>query len=189
MKNIFIILLLLAFSTGVYSQSQRIKQKKEDVPPVVVKTFKNQYPVHSNAVWYDFPITFWYLDMYPVWYDDWYGDWYWDKYKMPPNFEMLKPDFFEVEFKNKNQNNCRAIYSSTGSWIETRTKIKTLPVVISQAIKNSEYKDWKLSAHKEKIDRPGDSQPIFRVKFSKDEAIHIVRFSSEGKIIQKKIKK
>ena len=185
MKNKITITLLFLFlvvsSLAGYSQNvvaQRQPASEKVIPPIVLYTFKQQYPDAFLQGWYVTHLTYWQNDYSSDWYNGWYGQ------RTVVIYTYQKPNYFEVEFINNPGELSRAIYNIYGYWYETRTQIKGLPLNIHNALKESKYNGWKISLVKEKLESPAWPVEIYRFQVSKGLKSQIIRMDGEGNFIQ-----
>lgn len=160
--------------------AQRVPASERAIPRLVLSEFKTQYPDVLVKSWYVTHITYWYNDYSSGWYSDWYGN------RTVVVYSYSQPSYFEVEFVSKPGELSRAIYNINGYWYETRSQIRALPLVVSDALKQSEYADWKVSQLKERIESPDWPVDIYRFRVSKGVKSRIVRIDEKGNIIQAK---
>jgi hypothetical protein len=128
-------------------------------------------------MWYITNITYWYEDYGPVYYNKWY------KPRTVVVYRFDQPSYYEVEFFN-NDENSRAIFNRYGNWFETRTQINQLPENIVDALRKSEFVNWKWSEYKERIEAPGMKGSVYRMAVYNKNMSHIVRISETGEFIQ-----
>ena len=175
-------MLLLLSAAGMQAQetrSYRIVLDDNQVPREVKAGFQARYPGVAFFIWYTSHITYWYEDYAPTWY----GAWYPTRQVVVHRFE--KPAYFEVDFKYENLSS-RAIFNRYGQWLETRTKIPTLPEQVEEGLRNSEFGDWIRSEHKERIEILGNEGYIYRLQVSNRKQSYIIRLNEFGEIIQVK---
>mgnify|MGYP003682314793 CR=1 FL=1 len=178
----FLLFLLISFSTIGHSQVNGLRQAASEkaIPMLVSSTFKAQYPNVLIKGWYVTHLVYWQNDISAGWYNDWYG------VRSYPIYRYEKPSYYEVEFSDSPGELSRAIYNLYGYWFETRTQIKGFPKEVFEALNNSEYKAWKVSYLKEKLESPAWPNPIYRFKVSKGLKAKILRIDSKGTLIQAK---
>lgn len=98
-----------------------------------------------------------------------------------------KADYYEVEFK-WNGHNMTAYFDKKGLWQSTETEVrfKELPNAVKQAVKTSDYADWKT----DDIDlvEKADGTSYYEIEFELEEGgmeqNAILRITSEGEIIE-----
>lgn len=159
--------------------SYRIVLDDKEVPREVQAGFRTLYPQVPFFIWYTSHITYWYEDYAQTWY----GAWYPVRQTVVHRFE--KPAYYEVDFKLNNEAS-RAIFSRYGQWLETRTKIGSLPEEVFNGLKNSDFGDWNWSDHKERIEILGMPGSVYRLQVSNRENAFIIRLNESGEIIQVK---
>ncbi|MCD4732303.1 MAG: hypothetical protein K8R74_16985 [Bacteroidales bacterium] len=181
-----LIIILLFLSSTLFAQGQEViayrqKINEKSLPAIVVETFKKQYHEVFLEGWYETHLVHWQNDLHSNWYDEWYIE------RTVVIYTYEKPNYYEVEFIYNPGEQSRAIYNIHGYWHETRTQINGLPMAIVEALKETKYKNWKLSIHMEKMESPMWPVAIYRFKVSKGIKSHIIRMDPEGNIIQAKI--
>jgi hypothetical protein len=189
-------LILMSFGiclvSGVFAQSKNNSKKiaQKDLPNEVMLTYNTLYPDAILNDLYDTPFYDWNYDYYSPWYNDWYDQSYWNSpYNDFVNYEYVSPENYEIDF-TKDGLKSRSLYGSSGKWIETRSEIKDLPSIISDAVKKTEYGQWdkwKVAKHIEKIESPNFKGTHYRVAFKNGTKSHIITFDQSGKIILKKM--
>lgn len=180
-KNLFILFFCIALNIHVYGQSQvvyRLPASERAIPKVVLESFKAIHPFVKANAWYATHINYWQNDVSAGWYTDWYGN------RTIVVYTYEKPTYYEVEFNESPDELSRSIFNLYGYWYETRTIIKGMPMAIYDALRESEYRDWKISILKEKIEAPGWPNAVFRFKVSKGMKALIIRIDAEGNIVQ-----
>ena len=185
MKNILLLIGILLSSTfSVHAQSQaeigfRMPVAEKQVPLLVKGTFENQYDERlSTTGWFATHSYYWQNDISSNWYYDWYTN------RTITVYTFDKPSYYEVEFIQYPGEISRALYNLYGYWYETRTKISGLPMTIMDALNNSQYKDWKLSLMRERIESPSWPISVYRFQLKKGLKTVILRMDEEGNIIQ-----
>ncbi|MFC2100931.1 hypothetical protein ACFLRZ_03780 [Bacteroidota bacterium] len=161
-------------------QEQRVPASEKAIPVVVLKAFKLSYPDALIKGWYITHITYWYNDMSSGWYSDWYGQ------RTIIVYVYEKPNYFEVEFIDQPGELSRAIFNKYGYWYETRTRLKGLPQIILESLKQTKYADWKRSVLVEKIESAEWPETIYRFRVSKGMKSILIRMNIKGEIIQEK---
>jgi len=179
----FLIVIALFVASSNYSQEfagYRQPASPKAIPKLVMNEFNANYPDALTKSWYVTHLVYWQNDCSSNWYYDWYG---------PRNvtiYTFEKPTYFEVEFVDNPGELSRAIYNLYGYWFETRTQINSLPKSIIESLQSSEYKGWKISSFKERIESPSWPNDIYRFQVSKGLKTRIIRMEINGTIIQAK---
>jgi hypothetical protein len=104
--------------------------------------------------------------------------------------EYYYPEFYEVEYVKDSKTN-KSVYSRGGKLLHTRRFIKEeeLPKKVTDALKNSVYKDWKIVGSKEKIERQDPKETEYKITVENGKEKHVLFYNEEGKLVQgKKIK-
>lgn len=108
---------------------------------------------------------------------------YKEKYKkLPVNAWMQEEDMYHAVFE-KGEGKYKATYTSDGKWTQTSTKIKEEAVsgAVKKAVKNTEWKDWKLS-ESYKVETP-EFKKLFVLHLKKGKEKKILSFDPTGKAI------
>lgn len=185
MRNKITITLLFAFlmASVISIKAQNVvalrqASSERSIPKIVSSTFKEQYPDVLLKGWYVTHLTYWQNDYSSDWYTSWYGQ------RTIVIYTYEKPNYFEVEFVDNPGELSRAIYNLHGYWYETRTQINGLTMGIHNALKESIYNGWKISAIKEKLESPAWPGEIYRFQVSKGMKSKIIRMDAKGNFIQ-----
>jgi hypothetical protein len=98
------------------------------------------------------------------------------------------PEYYEMVY-TKHQQIYKSVYTKDGMLMHTSRIIKKneLPKKIAMAIRNSEYKNWDVVGEKEKIDKKNPDITIYKIKVSKGEDVHTLRYNQNGTIYKHKI--
>lgn len=182
--SILNVTLIFVFSLTSFSQEvieYRKKINERILPDVVDENFKKKYQEVFLEGWYETHLVHWQNDLHVDWYDEWYLD------RTIVIYTYDKPNYYEVEFIEEPGEYSRAIYNIHGYWHETRTQIKGLPRPIVESLQKTEYKDWNLSVHMEKLDSPAWPFAIYRFQVKKRLKAHILTMDPQGNIVQTKI--
>ena len=183
MKRLLILGLLVLTIWPAYAQNNVAFRKAVSerlVPADIKNKFNKQYPGVLVLSWYATHVSYWYDDYGPNWYADWYGP------RKIVVYTFDKPAYYEVEFIPDPGEISRSIYNRYGNWFETRTEIQGLPPRISDALNQTQYRDWKWSQHKERIEAPGMKGSVYRLQVSQGRRSRIIRVDDDGDIVQVK---
>ena len=84
---------------------------------------------------------------------------------------------------DKGENTYKAIFNADGKWIKTTTKIKESQVSasIKKAIKNTEWKDWKIS-ESYKVETP-EVKKLFELHMKHGKETKVLSFDPAGKAL------
>ena len=134
----------------------RVPTNAKSIPALVTSAFKSKYPDILLHGWYATHANYWTHDYSSGWYSDWYGQ------RSIEVYTFEKPTYFEVEFTDNPGEVSRALYNLYGVWYQTRTQIRVFPFDVKEALKLTEYENWKISTLKEKIEDQGWPDPIYR---------------------------
>lgn len=183
---IYSCILSLFLSSFLFSNSQEVieyrqKVNEKSLPALVLENFLKKYPDSFLGGWYETHLTHWQNDLHYDWYDEWYLD------RTVVIYTYEKPNYYEVEFIYNPGEESRAIYNIHGYWHETRTQINGLPELIVDALQQSNYKDWNLSVHMEKMESPSWPEAVYRFQVKKGIKAHIISMDPEGNLVQTKI--
>ena len=152
----------------------------KDVPKVVYKAFGTKYPYADKVEWY-LPDC----DCY----DDWKNEW--ESMMIEPTGQRLEtPDNFYVRFQYKDKTQ-RSVFYRNGEWIETEIVLNTkdLPDLIINAVKNSQYADWKMPEQVVLMERPqadGSVEAIYTIPLKGGIKKHNLKVNVDGTLVPKK---
>jgi hypothetical protein len=145
------------------------KLAKDQVPPVVVTEFEEEFPVAEFVDWYS----------YPVFYDDW--GWY----TIDPVYEVVEevPEYYLVEFTDAGTPQ-KTIFNKQGEKVATRRTIKEadLPKAVTDGFHKSAFKDWKIVGEREEVTRHKDKQKVYRLEVEKGAEKRFLFFDPAGKL-------
>ncbi|MEP7168924.1 MAG: PepSY-like domain-containing protein [Bacteroidota bacterium] len=84
---------------------------------------------------------------------------------------------------DKGENTYKATFNADGKWIKTTTKIKESQVSasIKKAIKNTEWKDWKMSECY-KVETP-EYKKLYELHMKKSKEVKVLSFDPAGKAL------
>ncbi|HSZ24791.1 MAG TPA: PepSY-like domain-containing protein [Cytophagaceae bacterium] len=156
-------------------KTEKKKVAKADVPKKVLESYTIIYPGTEVTEWYSYPY-FW--DIEP------------EIIERDGVIEYLYPEFYEVDFIKEGKSH-KSIFSKSGKHLHTKVAIKDseLPKPVSDAIKNSDYKDWKIVGDKEKLENTETKENVYTIKVEKGKEKHVLHYDENGKLVQvKKIK-
>ncbi|MDH3710450.1 MAG: PepSY-like domain-containing protein [Cyclobacteriaceae bacterium] len=153
---------------------------KDQVPKVVYKSFGTKYPFADKVEWY-LPDC----DCY----DDWKNEW--ESAMIEPTGKKIEdPDNFYVRFQYKDKTQ-RSVFYRNGEWMETEIILNTkdLPDLILDAVKNSEYSDWKMADQVVLMERPladGSVEAIYTVTVKGGLKKRNLKVFADGTLVPKK---
>jgi len=180
--KIFVFVAMVTFFTnGSFAQEvieYRKKINEKLLPAIVEDNFVKKYREVMLEGWYETHLIHWHNDLHAEWYDEWYIE------RTMVIYTYDKPNYYEVEFIEYPGEYSRAIYNLHGYWHETRTQIKGLPKPIVESLQQTEYKDWNLSQHMEKMESPAWPYAIYRFHVKKGLRSHILSMDPQGNIVQ-----
>ena len=156
------------------------KVAEKDVPKVVYKAFGTKYPYADKVEWY-LPDC----DCY----DDWKNEWE-SRMIQPTGKKIETPDNFYVSFQYKDKTQ-RSVFYRNGEWIETEIILNTvdLPDLIVDAVKNSQYADWKMPDQVVLMERPlpdGSVEAIYTIPLKGGIKKHNLKVYMDGSLVPKK---
>lgn len=153
---------------------------KDQVPKVVYKAFGSKYPYADKVEWY-LPDC----DCY----DDWKNEW--ESVMIEPTGKKIEdPDNFYVRFQYKDKSQ-RSIFYRNGEWMETEIIMNTtdLPGLIVDAVKKSQYSDWKMADQVILMERPmadGSIEAIYTITLKGGLKKHNLKVYADGSLVPKK---
>jgi hypothetical protein len=147
------------------------KLTKDQVPPVVVTEFEEEFPVAEYVDWYS----------YPVFYDDW--GWY----TIDPVYEVVEevPAFYMVEFTDAGTPE-KTIFSKKGEKVATRRTVKeaSLPKAVTAGFQKSAFTDWKIVGEREEVTRHKDGKKVYKLEVEKGAEKRFLFFDPAGKLVR-----
>lgn len=148
------------------------KLDKTMVPKEVTGNFYTEFPNTSDVYWYDYP-TFDYLN-------DWYD--------YSPFWYSANPGNYAVEFKTDDVP-YKAVYTKEGKKIAIHRMTSDLPEAVSESIKKSEYKNWKIGKEKEEIfkDKDTDELKVYKVSVESGAKKHMLYYQKDGELLRDKM--
>ena len=161
-----------AYSKNDKDSSQtHTKLDKGKVPKDVTDAFYLQYPLATYGDWYGYP-TF---TSGSAWYD------------YNPNYYLIgDPDNYVIEFNNKDTA-FKAIYAMDGTKIAShKVMAADMPIAVTDAINNGDYKSWTVGKDKEEIfkDKDTDQMKVYKVSVSKGSEKRTLYFQQDGKMLK-----
>lgn len=108
---------------------------------------------------------------------------YKEKYKKIPVDAWLQDESNYIAAFEKANAKYKASFTSDGTWVQTSTKIKEESVsgAVKKSIKNTEWKDWKLS-ESYKVETPAEKK-IYVLHLKKGKEKKILSFDPTGKAL------
>ena len=108
---------------------------------------------------------------------------YKEKYKKLPVDAWMQDEDTYIAVFERGEAKYKASFTSDGKWTQTATKVKEEAVsgAVKKAIKNTEWKDWKLS-ESYKVETP-EYKKLFVLHLKKGKEKKILSFDPTGKAI------
>lgn len=108
---------------------------------------------------------------------------YKEKYKKTPVNNWYEGDGGYSALFDKGEATYQAFFTNSGEWIKTVCKIKESAVsgAVKKAIKNTEWKDWKMS-DSYKVETP-EAKKLFEIHLKKGKERKVILFDPTGKAI------
>jgi hypothetical protein len=146
--------------------------EKKNVPDIVTQNYYRDYPSATVESWYVYP-EYTYMDG-----TDWYV--------YSPSLVGGAPEYYLVEFTTDKTPH-KVVYSKTGQRMSTyRGMSSNLPKPVTDALKKSSYKSWKIVNEKEEIWRESDKKKVYKIVVEKEKEKHALYYQEDGKLLKDK---